>query len=435
MDIAQDETYDKEHKWRDHKRSSQLLSDTFYEAFAWTETGYQYFGSLKERYEAVKKTDERESYYGERYLKIDDCADSVVFVQSKDGRFRVYQCWFCKDRLCPMCNWRRALKLSGEITEIVRELKNRDVRGKGIFATLTAKNVEANEIGETISSMSKAFTRMLRFVALKPHVAGTIRATEVTYNAESDTWHVHIHAILWMKPSYFSRGYLNQKQWRALWKRALRVDYDPYIYIESIRKKRLKKGAKPAVEGAPREDFEEYGAILEVAKYPIKPGDYEKALLPSSDEFERELETPEESRARHERLHALEDGLYRKRLISFSGIFKEIRQALNQKDDDNLLDEEEPDEDTPMILAKWDSKKSVYQSEQMTLADFEDIENQREKKRQLAMRKREAEALDTSVYTEGGQLDATASFDRLVESVSEEKSVDTDKRSASDPTD
>src|SRR5699024_12190284 len=72
----------------------------------------------------------------------------------------------------------------------------------------------------------------------------------------------------------------------------------------------------------------------ETAKYPVKDTDF------MTDDEERNLQ----------RLADLEEGLYRKRLISYGGLLKEIHKELNLDDaeDGDLIhtdDEEKADED------------------------------------------------------------------------------------------
>src|SRR5699024_12746299 len=80
-------------------------------------------------------------------------------------------------------------------------------------------------------------------------------------------------------------------------------------------------------------------AIDETAKYPVKDTDF------MTDDEERNLQ----------RLADLEEGLYRKRLISYGGLLKEIHKELNLDDaeDGDLIntdDEENGDEDSITII-------------------------------------------------------------------------------------
>src|SRR5699024_3186537 len=84
-------------------------------------------------------------------------------------------------------------------------------------------------------------------------------------------------------------------------------------------------------------------------KYPVKDTDF------MTDDEERNLQ----------RLGDLEEGLYRKRLISYGGLLKEIHKELNLDDAENgdLIhtdDEEKADEDGFSIIAMWNWERKNY---------------------------------------------------------------------------
>lgn len=41
---------------------------------------------------------------------VKDCGNIIGLKENSEGHLRVNQTWFCHSRLCPMCNWRRAIK-------------------------------------------------------------------------------------------------------------------------------------------------------------------------------------------------------------------------------------------------------------------------------------------------------------------------------------
>src|SRR5699024_9319806 len=43
--------------------------------------------------------------------RVKDCAEVLEYkVSYETGEKTLYRVWFCKSRLCPICNWRRAMK-------------------------------------------------------------------------------------------------------------------------------------------------------------------------------------------------------------------------------------------------------------------------------------------------------------------------------------
>lgn len=45
--------------------------------------------------------------------RVKDCAEILEYKQNREtGERKLYRVWFCKSRLCPMCNWRRAINVN-----------------------------------------------------------------------------------------------------------------------------------------------------------------------------------------------------------------------------------------------------------------------------------------------------------------------------------
>lgn len=42
--------------------------------------------------------------------RVATCGDTLRFIRREDGSLKLYQAYFCKNKLCPMCNWRRSMK-------------------------------------------------------------------------------------------------------------------------------------------------------------------------------------------------------------------------------------------------------------------------------------------------------------------------------------
>src|SRR5699024_12858708 len=122
---------------------------------------------------------------------------------------------------------------------------------------------------------------------------------------------------------------LDQGQWTGCWIKAMKLDYDHVVDVRAIKpKNKAKSDIKSAID--------------ETAKYPVKDTDF------MTDHEERNLQ----------RLADLEEGLYRKSLISYGGLLKEIHKELNLDDaeDGDLIhtdDEEKADEDGLSIIAMW----------------------------------------------------------------------------------
>lgn len=60
--------------------------------------------------------------------RVKDCAEILEYKQNREtGERKLYRVWFCKSRLCPMCNWRRAMKHGIQSQKVVAEVIKQSV--------------------------------------------------------------------------------------------------------------------------------------------------------------------------------------------------------------------------------------------------------------------------------------------------------------------
>ena len=293
----------KERDWRGRKILSLKLADIFKEL--------QY-----------KKT------FVERVIS---CGDTLQFIQNQDGNLKLYQAYFCKNKLCPMCNWRRSMKYSYQTSRIVDEAIKQSPKGRFLFLTLTVKNVEGQVLNSTISQLTKSFDRLFKRAKVQRNLLGYLRSVEVTHNENDKTYHPHIHVLMMVRPSYFQskKDYITQKEWSDMWSQSLKVDYVPMIDIRTV--KETGKGLR--------------GAVLETAKYPTKP-------------IKLDVENKQV-------VDDLYNGLYRKRQLGYGGLFKTIKKQLALDDAENgdlvhTSDDKENISKGTEIVAIWNATKQNY---------------------------------------------------------------------------
>jgi hypothetical protein len=76
--------------------------------------------------------------------------------------------------------------------------------------------------------------------------------------------HPHLHCLLLVRPSYWSRDYKRQLWWQQQWQMAARLDYAPVV---DVRRAKAKPGRESHGELAP------VAAVVEAAKYASKATD------------------------------------------------------------------------------------------------------------------------------------------------------------------
>ncbi|MDR7251017.1 protein rep [Bacillus pumilus] len=282
-------------------------------------------------------------YYGKKAEKVCNCAECLVFRRDiETGRLRLSNAYFCKVRLCSMCAWRRSLKIASHNKLIVEEA-NRQYKPSWIFLTLTVKNVEGDDLKQTITDMMQGFRKLFQYKKVKTGTLGFFRALEITKNHEENTYHPHFHVLVPVRKSYFTHNYIKQSEWTSLWKRAMKLDYTPIVHVQRVKGK---KGIDAeAIEKEVRAEMEEQKAILEISKYPVKDTD----VIRGNEVTEENLDT----------VYYLDGALSARRLIGYGGILKEIHQELNLTDaeDGDLVrideDEDEVANETFEVMAHW----------------------------------------------------------------------------------
>lgn len=268
------------------------------------------------------------------------CAERLEYKVNTDGSISLNKVWFCKNKLCPICNWRRALKHSYQASNVLDIAMKNNPKAQFLFLTLTVKNVPGSELKESLTDLTKSFDRLFRRAKVKKNLIGFMRATEVTYSEERDDYHPHLHILLMVKSNYFrgADNYISQAEWSELWKKSAKLDYNPIVDVRKIK-----------TDGN-SEDESLYKAVLETAKYPVKPID--------------SMDLSEDTRLKV--VNNLYHGLYKKRQISYGGELKTIYKslALDSLEDGNLInvngnDNLEKTYNTVVAKWFWDIKKYI----------------------------------------------------------------------------
>ena len=88
--------------------------------------------------------------YDKRSSKIHECGSFLEFKQFADNSLKLHLANFCKARLCPMCAWRRSLKIYGQLSQIIEQITKMG-KYRFLFLTLTVENCNECELKDTIS--------------------------------------------------------------------------------------------------------------------------------------------------------------------------------------------------------------------------------------------------------------------------------------------
>jgi len=277
-----------------------------------------------------------------RVHDIKNCGETLRF-RKIGNHLKLFQTWFCHKRLCPLCNWRKSMKNSSQLKKIIAETVAREPKGRFLFLTLTVKNAySAEELKASLRALTKAFNKLTRYKKVTKNLLGYLRSTEITVNEHDGSYNQHLHVLLFVRSSYFksSDNYINQEEWTRLWRKALKVDYEPVVHVQVVKANK-RKGTDSLQASAE-----------ETAKYEVKSADY----MTANDE--RNLTV----------IKDLEYALAGTRQISYGGLLKQIKQDLKLEDVENgdlihVGDEDytkEQMEAAEEVVAKWDFNKQNY---------------------------------------------------------------------------
>ena len=276
--------------------------------------------------------------------RVKDCGVILQFKASDTGHLKLFKAWFCKSPLCSLCNWRRAMKHSAQSKTIITEVMKRKPSCRWLFFTFTVKNVyDGEELNKSLSDMARGFRKMVQYKRIDDNLIGFMRTTEVTVNKKDNSYNQHIHAMMCFESSYFrsKKNYITHKDWQAFWKKAMKLDYDPNVFVTAIKSTVSSEKDKQVIEEA----------VNETAKYSVKSADY------LTDDEERNLQI----------VNDLEEGLHRKRLISYGGLLKEIHKELHldSAEDGDLVkvnneNDDEKEEEGFTVTAMWNWNRQNY---------------------------------------------------------------------------
>lgn len=247
--------------------------------------------------------------------RLNGCASRLLFnvyadKQSPNGeRKKIKGMTSCRIRLCPMCSWRRSMKIHSQCRKIIEAMES-EQKYDYLLLTLTVPNVSANQLNSKVDELMEAFHRFVGYKRFEKSVLGWYRSLEITHNVNRksksfNTYHPHFHCILAVKKNYFhvnNNTYIHQSEWLSMWQKAMN-DYS----ITQVDVRKVKSG----------NDKNVISAICEIAKYTVKTGDY---VIPS--DWVMSCNT----------VMTLSEVLAYRRLVAFGGIMKEWHKKLNLDD-------------------------------------------------------------------------------------------------------
>ena len=276
----------------------------------------------------------------DKNLKLDrlkECGNFIKFQSSEDKtKFILAGGNFCNNRFCPFCSWLKAKRTAFELLELIKVVEYTE-KLAFIFITLTVPNVPKESLREEIENFNISFNRLWKTKEFKAFNKGFIRKLEVTYNEERNDYHPHFHLVVAVNKSYFtSRDYMSKRRLLELWQRATRNPAITQVDIKPCRMDTVKQ-------------------VMELATYSAKQGD----LYSSKEVFD-----------------GFYEGLFRKKLLVYNGIFKEYKKKID-------IGEVDPTQVIELNQLLEETTKEFYlqwEKDNYLIADERELPEERRKK-------------------------------------------------------
>ena len=231
-----------------------------------------------------------------------DCGQRLQFglyenLYTLEHQKKLEEMYTCKDRFCAFCNWRRARKLGIQSYDVLKAIESEN-KVRYVFATFTLKNCHINDLSDTIKLMNSSFKKMKETKRFKNSILSFMRALEYPPQKDNKEYiHPHFHCLLVVPSKYFDTKhnlYIKQEEFMQMWKKALRVDYNPSVDTRIIK---AKNGGDPIAK-----------AVAETVKYPLKAVDLKDMNVELFEQLTIQMKA--------------------KRALAYGGIFKEYRKKL-----------------------------------------------------------------------------------------------------------
>lgn len=259
--------------------------------------------------------------YAERITTCSQLLDFRLVPNSDEGEYKLKlaTAFFCRVRHCPVCQWRRSLRWKAKAYKVLPKIVADFPKHRWLFLTLTLRNCRITELKETLVSMNRSWQRFSQLKAFP--AVGWLRSTEVTRGKDGSA-HPHFHCLLMVSSSYFGTNYIKQTEWVEMWRRSLRVDYNPSLDVQAI-----KKGQSPMT------------LVPELLKYCTKESD-----MVADKEWFLELTRQ----------------MFKMKCVVVGGVLREYLKELEREPDDLVGEDNQGEVDEGHLYFGWKQKQKKY---------------------------------------------------------------------------
>lgn len=261
-----------------------------------------------------------------RGYRMQTCAEKIgMAVCQKCGRKHITYAQLCRDRFCPVCGWRLALKRFANMVQIVQGLRERYPESEWQFVTLTVANCRPEELGVTLDEMARTWNCIWSRKSTKTRpIQGWARSLEVTYNKDTKTFHPHYHVLVLWDDGY-SPDEFEQEWLERAWMKTIQLRTVSQAQKSEMVSAQNRCMISSIYDQEEEEAQEVTKAVLETYKYSIKSKDLQEMPLKIFKELDEKLKG--------------------RRMVAFGGIVKEYAQEMGLVNMDKAAETADEDDD------------------------------------------------------------------------------------------
>lgn len=278
---------------------------------------------------------------GKRFRALIECGTQLHFSKNWENGKTVYHLTganFCRQRVCPMCQFRKSEKTFAQFLQVVRAL---EADFRFLHLVLTIPNARTDEeLTQGVKILYKGFSKLMVYKSIRKAFKGVLRCLEISYNYDTDTFHPHLHCLVVVNRSYFNdtKSYISLDKYREMWTKSVKSALkslqleggfadSPHLLQASVR------AMKPG----------DYSGVAEVCKYCTKPLQLD----------------PERSEQNRRFLLVLMTTLKGTRFLQKYGVIKETFAELFGESEEDETEAEQP-EAARTVFVEWDSLSQTY---------------------------------------------------------------------------
>src|SRR5699024_6750112 len=107
---------------------------------------------------------------------VGSCGRVLEFKPTDEGYLKLFRTWFCKSKLCPMCNLSVSRTTTAQSHPIVESVTRDNPHAPWLVLTLTTNNVIHGETPKSgLTEMTRAYNMLFKYKKVNENLTGNMR--------------------------------------------------------------------------------------------------------------------------------------------------------------------------------------------------------------------------------------------------------------------